>query len=89
VSELQVGMKVIDSPVGPGEITDVTGAGFPEVNDVAVAWAFLEEGVFDPRRIAPKEKEKVFWDIVEGWKSEDRSLIGDEYIKSLQKISSK
>lgn len=34
---LQVGDPVQQSPVGPGVITDITEAGYPQVNHVAVA----------------------------------------------------
>jgi len=46
---MEVGDKVVDSPVGCGQITDFTERGFPRVNHVAVAWLQLEDGrVFDP-----------------------------------------
>lgn len=47
-----IGAKVKDSPVGPGKITAFTMAGFPQVNDVGVAWLELESGeILDPRGV--------------------------------------
>lgn len=42
---IQEGDEVLDSPVGPGFVTGVTQAGYPQVNDVAVAWLLREDGV--------------------------------------------
>lgn len=43
------GKKVKDSPIGPGEVSGVTAARYPQVNGVAVAWLEFEDGtVFDP-----------------------------------------
>lgn len=36
--DLDVGDKIVDSPVGAGEITDFTERGYPRVNRIAVAW---------------------------------------------------
>lgn len=48
LKELQ-SSPVIASPVGPGHITDISDAGYPKVNDVAVSWFKLENGfVFNP-----------------------------------------
>jgi hypothetical protein len=47
--ELEVGDRVSDSPVGPGEITGFTERGYPQVNRVAVARLRLEDGTpWDP-----------------------------------------
>ena len=35
---LEVGDVVKDSSTGPGTITDITDAGYPQVNHIAVAW---------------------------------------------------
>lgn len=46
---LQVGDPVKDSPVGPGVVTGITEAGYPQVNDQAVAVLIREDGaVFNP-----------------------------------------
>lgn len=46
---LQIGDIVEDSPVGAGEITGITEAGFPQVNHVAVARLKRTDGaIFDP-----------------------------------------
>jgi hypothetical protein len=46
---LVLGDKVIDSPVGPGEVTGFSEVGYPQVNHVAVARLKREDGrVFDP-----------------------------------------
>ena len=46
---LQIGDTVADSPVGAGEITGITEAGYPQVNHVAVACLKRTDGVvFDP-----------------------------------------
>lgn len=48
-NELRIGDAVEDSPVGPGTITDFTDAGYPKVNDIAVACLKRTDGaVFDP-----------------------------------------
>jgi hypothetical protein len=41
---LEVGDRLIDSPVGAGILTDVTEAGYPRVNHVAVTWCEREDG---------------------------------------------
>jgi len=44
-----IGDPIDASPVGPGSITDVTDAGYPQVNGVAVACLRRADGaVFDP-----------------------------------------
>lgn len=46
--------KIKDSPKGAGEITDISMAGYPEVDGVAVAWVEFEDGeVFDPGNVRP------------------------------------
>lgn len=35
---MNVGDRIIDSPVGSGVVTELTERGVPKVNDVAVAW---------------------------------------------------
>lgn len=53
---LQVGDTVADSPVGPGVITGITEAGYPQVNHVAVARLKRTDGVvFDPYGSYKKE----------------------------------
>ena len=51
------GRKVVDSPKSSrtGTVTNVSHAGFPEVDGVAVAWVELEGGeVFDPYGVREK-----------------------------------
>ncbi len=44
-----IGDTVADSPNGPGTITDITDAGYPQVNGVAVARLKRTDGAtFDP-----------------------------------------
>ena len=55
---LQVGDTVKDSPVGPGEITGITEAGYPQVNHVAVAWLIRTDYVtYNPWNKTLKEKQ--------------------------------
>lgn len=52
---LQIGDTVEDSPVGAGEITGITQAGYPQVNYVAVGWLKRTDGVlWDPRGTSSK-----------------------------------
>jgi hypothetical protein len=52
---LEIGDAVKDSPTGPGTITDITDAGYPRVNHIAVAWLERDDGaVFDPRGVREK-----------------------------------
>ena len=52
---LEIGDVVKDSPNGPGTITDITDAGYPRVNHIAVAWLERDDGaVFDPRGVRSK-----------------------------------
>ena len=54
---IEIGDKVADSPVGPGEITGITDANYPQVNHVAVACCKMADGgVFDPHGHYEKEK---------------------------------
>ena len=47
---IDVGDTVAESPVGPGEVTAITQAGYPQVNHVAVVWIKRTDGVlWDPR----------------------------------------
>lgn len=46
---LAVGDTIADSPVGPGTISDVTDAGYPQVDGVAVVWVKRTDGIlWDP-----------------------------------------
>lgn len=63
---IKVGDDVSESPVGSGKITGVTEAGYPQVNQVAVAWLKRPDGAaFDPHdhvggsRDACSEEEKT------------------------------
>jgi hypothetical protein len=48
-NQLEPGDTVRASPVGAGSITDITQAGYPRVNHIAVAWLIRTDGlVFDP-----------------------------------------
>lgn len=52
---IEVGDAVKDSPNGPGTVTDITDAGYPRVNHVAVAWLERDDGaIFDPRGVREK-----------------------------------
>lgn len=52
---LEVGDVVKDGPTGPGIITGITDAGYPQVNHIAVAWLERDDGaVFDPRGVREK-----------------------------------
>jgi hypothetical protein len=46
---LQVNDPIKASPVGAGVLTDITEAGYPRVDRVAVAWCIRTDGsTFDP-----------------------------------------
>ena len=46
---IQIGDTIAESPVGPGVMTGVTDAGYPQVNHVAVVCLKRTDGkVFDP-----------------------------------------
>jgi len=46
---IAIGDTVAESPVGPGTVTGVTQAGYPQVNHVAVVCLKRTDGViFDP-----------------------------------------
>ncbi len=48
-NELAIGDTISESPVGAGVITTITEAGFPRVDEVAVAWVRRVDGAtFDP-----------------------------------------
>ena len=47
--QIEIGDPIKDSPVGPGTMTGITEAGYPQVNHVAVTWLEREDGaVYDP-----------------------------------------
>lgn len=47
--QLCVGDQISESPVGAGEVTDFTPAGYARVNYVAVAWCRRPDGLtYDP-----------------------------------------
>lgn len=60
---LEVGDTVKDSPVGPGTVTGITDAGYPQINYIAVAWIECDDGsVYDPwgvreNALAARQKE--------------------------------
>lgn len=46
---IRPGARVIDSGAGPGLLTGITSAGFPQVDHVTASWSEYEDGsVFDP-----------------------------------------
>ena len=48
-NEIRIGDMIAESPVGPGVITGITEAGYPQVNHVAVVCLKRTDGVvFDP-----------------------------------------
>lgn len=54
---IEIGDTVAESPVGPGVVTDISDAGYPRVNGIAVACLKRTDGVvFDPRGHYSKEK---------------------------------
>lgn len=56
---LSIGDDVAESPVGPGKITGVTDAGYPQVNHVAVARLTRVDGaVFDPYHTYERDAQK-------------------------------
>lgn len=51
-NHIEIGDTIARSPVGAGMVTDITDAGYPRVNDVAVAWLVRTDGVvFNPRGV--------------------------------------
>jgi hypothetical protein len=49
---IEIGDAVKDSPNGCGTVTDITDAGYPRVNHIAVAWLERDDGaIFDPRGV--------------------------------------
>lgn len=49
VDEVAVGDLVCDSPVGCGEVTSISNAGYPRVNHIAVVWLERPDGLrWDP-----------------------------------------
>lgn len=57
----KAGQKVLDSPMGPGEITGTTMVGCPQVNGVAVAWFYTEEGPYGYRGVVPPPPSPFTW----------------------------
>lgn len=56
---LAIGDTIEDSPVGPGTITGITDAGYPQVNYIAVARLRRTDGVvFDPYESYKKDATK-------------------------------
>lgn len=54
-SYLTIGDTVAASPVGAGTITNITDAGFPQVDHIAVSWLERTDGaVFDPFGVRDK-----------------------------------
>jgi len=48
-TEMSIGEKVLNSPVGAGIYTGQSERGYPQVNNITVAWLTGEDGfVFDP-----------------------------------------
>jgi hypothetical protein len=48
-NNIHIDDDVSESPVGPGKVTGITEAGYPQVNNVAVACLKRADGaVFDP-----------------------------------------
>lgn len=46
---IEIGDLILDSPIGPGTITGITEAGYPQVDLVAVSWCRRVDGAqFDP-----------------------------------------
>lgn len=48
--EFWEGEEVTESPVGPGTLTGMSQAGYPQVNNITVVWVVLAKGnrYFDP-----------------------------------------
>jgi hypothetical protein len=64
--KFRIGDPIKASPVGSGEITGVTDAGYPQVNRIAVAWMIRTDGaVFDPHGHVrkPDFNEEHWYDI--------------------------
>jgi hypothetical protein len=52
---IEIGDVVKDSPKGAGTVTDISDAGYPRVNHVAVAWMERDDSaIFDPRGVRGK-----------------------------------
>lgn len=61
---MQVGDRVVESPVGPGEITGFTQVGMPRVNEVAVGWVELADGtIFNPYNLSLPERAAQVMDV--------------------------
>jgi len=73
-NDLQVGDLVKDSPNGPGTITSISSAGFPEVNGVCVAVLIREDGaVWNPLGL-PMEQVVAQWREVDAAKEQAGSV---------------
>jgi hypothetical protein len=67
MKKLQIGDTVFNLPVGPGPITGITDAGFPQINHVAVSrFIYKDEqnqfGIFDPHGSYAKGGYEMFID---------------------------
>lgn len=55
MSEVEIGERVKDSPMGAGVLTGITERGMPQIDHVAVAWIEAEDGgIFDPFGVRDK-----------------------------------
>lgn len=67
-----VGDPVQNSPVGPGKITGVTDAGYPQVNDIAVSVLIRGDGlVWNPHSL-DMEQVLAQWAKVDAAIAEER-----------------
>ena len=70
IRPLQAGDEVLNSPVGPGVITDYTHGSFPAVNGTLVAVLLRDDGVWFNWTGVPLE------DIIEQWREvEERASV--------------
>lgn len=54
-NEIKIGDPIKDSHVGPGTMTGISDAGYPQVNHITVAWLESQDGdIFDPCRVRDK-----------------------------------
>ena len=57
---IEIGDLVAESPIGPGIVTSITDAGFPCVNEIAVARLTMADGgIFDPHGTYESDKLKL------------------------------
>ena len=55
-TEIKIGEMVKNSPVGAGIFTDITEAGYPRVNHVAVTWMVMDDDyIYNPLNVKIKE----------------------------------